>query len=77
MTEPLRLRNYQDWKHCITELCHIPLTLAYVEGRIAALNDHSAYQTQRFVQTWGEAHLDLVKAWFLQAREELRTEGAA
>ena len=22
MTEPLSRRSYQDWKHCINELCH-------------------------------------------------------
>ena len=23
MTESLQLRNYEDWKHCITELCRM------------------------------------------------------
>lgn len=73
MAEPLGLRSYQDWKHCITKLCRIPLTLGFVEGRITALGDHGAYETQRFIQTWGEAHLDRVKGWFRQAREELQS----
>ena len=77
MAEPLTLRSYRDWKHCITELCRIPLTLSYVEGRIAALGDSGAYEAQRFIQTWGEAHFDRVKGWFVQAREELKAgEGA-
>lgn len=39
MTTPLSLRNYKEWKHCITQLCRIPLTLPYVEARLAALQD--------------------------------------
>ena len=33
------LNSYQDWKHCITELCGIPLTQAFIEQRLAALRD--------------------------------------
>ena len=77
MSEPFRLRSYKDWKHCITRLCRIPLTPDYVETRIITLDDRRDYGTQRFVETWGEAHLDRVKSWFLQAREELNTKGRA
>jgi hypothetical protein len=71
MAERLRLRSYEDWHHCITQLCRIPLTIGYVEARIAELDDAGAYETQRFVQLWGEAHLTRVKKWFRQAREDL------
>ncbi|UBS33787.1 hypothetical protein LBX01_03955 [Altererythrobacter sp. N1] len=77
MSEPLRLRSYEDWKHCITQLCRIPLTPDYVEARIIALNDRRDYGTQRFVETWGEAHLDRVKSWFLRARDEVNAGGDA
>ena len=66
------LETYDDWKHCITVLCRIPLTLAYVEQRLAALRDPADYGTQKFIATWGEAHLAHVIGWFEQAERELQ-----
>ncbi|EAT10054.1 hypothetical protein NYF14_11005 [Sphingobium sp. 10 DY56-G10] len=77
MKPPLIARNYEEWKHCITVLCRIPMTPAFVEARIAALADLRDYGTVRFVETWGEAHLERVKAWFLEARAELAAGGAS
>ena len=66
------LKTYDDWKHCITVLCGIPLTLPYVEQRLAELRDPAAYKTERFVATWGEDHLVRVIGWFEQAERELQ-----
>lgn len=71
------LRTYSEWKDCITNACRIALTPSYVEARISALADPNDYRTQRFVSTWGMAHLDQVRAWFEQAREELAREKEA
>lgn len=68
----LSLTSYDEWKHCITVHCGIPLTLAYVEQRLTALRDPTEYGTQRFIATWGEAHLARVIGWFEQAERELR-----
>jgi len=70
--EELVLETYDDWKHCITVDCGIPLTLAYVEQRLAALRNPAEYGTQRFIATWGEVHLARVIGWFEQAERELR-----
>lgn len=64
-------KTYDDWKHCITVLCGIPLTLEYVEGRLAALRNPADFSTQKFVAFWGEAHLACVIDWFEQAKREL------
>ena len=72
MTAVLSLDTYDDWKHCITVLCRIPLTLAYVEQRLAALRDPDDNGTQKFIATWGEAHLAHVIGWFEQAERELQ-----
>ena len=66
------MKVYEDWKHCITALCRIPLTSAYVESRLAALRDPSDHGTQKFVATWGEAHRERVIGWFEQAERELQ-----
>lgn len=66
------LTTYDDWKHCITVLCKIPLTPAYVEERLATLRDPADYKTQKFLATWGDAHLERVIGWFEQAKSELQ-----
>ncbi len=66
------LKTYGDWKHCITVLCGIELTQSYVEQRLAALRDPADHRTQKFVATWGEAHLACVIDWFEQAERELQ-----
>ena len=66
------MNTYEDWKHCITALCRIPLTPAYVEERLAALRDPDHHGTQKFIATWGEAHLERVTGWFEKAESELR-----
>ena len=64
--------TYDDWKECITVYCGIPLTLAYVEQRLAALRDPAEYSTKRFIEIYGEAYLKRVIGWFEQAESELR-----
>ena len=66
------LRNYEDWKQCITVLCGIPLDLSYVEKRLTALRDPKDFGTQKFIATWGEDHLARVIGWFEQAESELQ-----
>lgn len=65
------LQSYEDWKHCITMLCGIPLTRPFVEQRLAALRNISDYTTQKFVATWGEQHRLQVVGWFERARREM------
>ncbi|MEM9393029.1 MAG: hypothetical protein AAGA38_04175 [Pseudomonadota bacterium] len=66
--------TYEDWKHCITVKCDIPLTPTYVAERIAALNDRTDYHTQKFIDRWGPAHHARTVAWFEQAAKELASE---
>jgi hypothetical protein len=65
------LKSYEDWKHCITVLCGIPLTRPYIEERLAALRDPADLSTQKFVATWGEQHRLCVIGWFEQAQQEV------
>ncbi|MEJ8563532.1 hypothetical protein QTO30_21365 [Yoonia sp. GPGPB17] len=63
--------SYEDWKHCITIKCGIPLTSDYVAERLTALHDHTDYQTEKFINRWGAAHHARTLAWFEQAAKEL------
>ncbi len=65
------LKSYEDWKHCITVLCGIPLTRPYIEERLTALRDPADPSTQKFVATWGEQHRLCVIGWFEQAQQEI------
>ena len=65
------LSTYHDWKHCITEICKIPLTKTYIDSRINELSDKNSSTTKNFIASWGEAHLNKTLAWFLKAQQEL------
>ena len=70
MSETMTLSSYADWKHCITQLCGIPLTGPYIEERLTALRDPANHTTQKFVSMWGEDHRLRVIGWFEQAQQE-------
>ncbi|WP_415716532.1 hypothetical protein [Roseibium sp.] len=65
------LRTYDDWKHCITDICKVPLTANYVAARLKELRDTENFDTKKFVGSWGEPHRQRVVAWFEQAEREL------
>ncbi len=67
----MSLKSYEDWKHCITQLCGIPLTGPYIEQRLAALRNPADNTTQKFVTMWGEDHRLRVIGWFEQAQQEM------
>ncbi|MEM6811424.1 MAG: hypothetical protein AAF549_03045 [Pseudomonadota bacterium] len=69
----MKLSNYEDWKHCITKLCNIPLAPEYIEKRIEELNNLENIHTKKFVDMWGEDHLKNVTDWFEQARQEFKS----
>ena len=62
--------NYDEWQHCITVSCGIPLTPDYIEQRLSDLKDPSNFHTQKFKSTWGEAYLETVLGWFERAGHE-------
>lgn len=66
--------TYEEWKHCITVTCDIPLTAAYVDERIAALRDESDFHTAKFISRWGGVHHARTLRWFQQAADDLRKD---
>lgn len=64
-------KTYDEWEHCITVKCGIPLTPDYVSKRIEALQNTGDYSTQKFIQQWGEAHHQRTLAWFREAEGRL------
>jgi len=63
--------TYDEWKHCITVSCNIPLTPDYVQERIVELSDTSNYHTQKYIERWGTRQHAKTLGWFKQAAAEL------
>lgn len=64
-------QSYEEWEHCITVKCGIPLTPDYVAGRIAALENGRDFQTEKFITRWGAAHHARTLEWFREAQSRL------
>lgn len=64
-------RRYEDWRHCITQICGIPLTEPYIRERIRALNNNRDHMTTGFVQLYGEAQRQQTLAWFERALKDV------
>ena len=63
--------NYEAWRHCITVECGLVLTPDFIEERISALQNKKDYSTKKFVQLYGQQHLQNVLGWFMQAQKSL------
>lgn len=66
-------RSFEDWHHCITVKCGIPLTADYIRKRLDALNDPKAYETEKFTKLYGDAYRQQVISWFTRAHELVGT----
>ena len=59
--------SYEEWRHCITVKCGIPLTADYIAERVAALSNPEDKMTARFVQLYGDDHRVRTLEWFERA----------
>lgn len=75
-TTPAIPDSYAAWHHCITVECGIPLTEEFIHKRLAILNNPKEYETQRFAELRGAAHLRAVLSWFEQAAKEIQTNNS-
>jgi hypothetical protein len=64
-------QTFEEWEHCITVQCGIPLTPSFVAIRIAELEDESNFKTRKFIETWGREHHARTVAWFRRAASRL------
>lgn len=67
MKTPSVPQNYAQWRHCILVDCGLELTPGYISERIAALEDGQDYHTVKFIELYGEQHLQRVIRWFAEA----------
>lgn len=64
-------QTYDEWEHCITVTCGIPLTADYVTQRIEALQNRRDQGTKKFIDQWGEEHHTRTLGWFREAADRL------
>ncbi len=68
MLKGLLPENYEEWHHCITVDCGIPLNSAFIDERIAAMQDINDFKTRQFLELYGLQYHQQVMKWFLQAK---------
>jgi hypothetical protein len=71
MKTPVIPQTYEQWQHCITVECGVPLTRRFVEERLGVWANPAAEETRRFEQFYGAAHRERVRQWFAQALTQL------
>ncbi len=64
MKTPVIPQTYEQWRHCITVECGIPLSRAFAEERLAVWSNPAHSETRRFEQLYGAAHRERVCQWF-------------
>lgn len=70
MTSPIP-QNYEEWRHCITVECGIPLTAGFITERLAIWRDENSEESRRFSKLYGDQYRLAVIGWFEQAEQEL------
>lgn len=58
--------TFNDWKNCIENNCKIKLTKEFAQQRLNVYQDRKNQETQKFIQFYGEAHLQNIINWFKQ-----------
>lgn len=71
MADSIIPQNYEQWRHCITEVCQQPLTSRYIDERIKSLTNPKDHMTQQFVQLYGEPQRVKTMQWFERAQKDL------
>lgn len=60
-------QTYDEWKNCVVNDCKIKLTKAFAQSRLKVYEDGRNPETKKFIQLYGEGHLDNVIHWLKKA----------
>ncbi|HCF1774320.1 TPA: hypothetical protein OM995_001199 [Pseudomonas aeruginosa] len=64
-------QTYDQWRYCITVECGLPLTAAYIAGRLTVWRNAHSEETLRFRRLYGDAHWQCVRGWFERAQHDV------
>ncbi len=62
--------TFDEWKHCITIDCGIPLNASFVQQRITELTNEGDAQTKHFIKLYGRPYHKQIIEWFGRALSE-------
>ncbi|MEL7118395.1 MAG: hypothetical protein AAFO07_03110 [Bacteroidota bacterium] len=65
-------RTFEEWKNCITVDCKIKLTKDFIQKRLKVYENRKNPETRKFIELYGEDHLNNVIYWFKRAGEGQR-----
>jgi len=57
-------QTFEQWKSCIINDCKINLTEDFARQRLAVYRNGEHSETRKFVQLYGEQHLQNIIQWF-------------
>lgn len=57
-------QTFEQWKHCIVDECQIRLTKEFANQRLEVYKNKQHPETSRFIQLYGEQHLNNIITWF-------------
>ncbi len=63
-------KTYEEWRHCITIKCGIPLTDTYIRSRLDVLKNETSQEVKKFRNLYGDSHLMQVIDWFTRALKD-------
>jgi hypothetical protein len=58
--------SFEEWKKCIVNDCHINLSPDFAQKRLTVFQDRGQLETQKFIQLYGEQHLQNIINWLKQ-----------
>lgn len=59
-------QTFEQWKQCIVNDCRIDLTTEFAERRLTVYQNETNPETRRFVELYGEQHLQNIIRWLKQ-----------
>lgn len=62
--------TYDEWRHCIEQICRIPLTADFIARRLSELNNPQLHSTEQLYRCYGPAHVEAIRGWFRQAAQQ-------
>ncbi len=63
--------TFEQWKNCITNDCKIKLTKDFVTSRLKVYEDKRHPDTRKFIELYGEQHLNNIIYWLEKSSKEI------
>lgn len=62
-------QTFEEWVNCIVNDCKIELTEEFASKRLETYENSTHPETKKFLELYGETHLNNIKKWFKQIKK--------